>query len=290
MKLDELKKFGFMEAPDELVKMVNEYPAVFYTLLPYSANPFFAKTKGGGYILFKGSNHLTDAMVFGNVTREDFDIDNPMRWFFNANEDDGDESDYQLFDFKVEMDAKKVKKCKYKHSYNRIVNDAKITASDYVGNNFMFWFDNKHYEIEKLLETWKENSNSDVPITLKNIEHHLYNKSENMVRFAYRCNGVLSGLQVFEIVGDNIYWQVNVCLYGDLTKSHMYWVHPIEYFNYQPIHYLGALPEQDNLFRHKMNECNGKYWKFKKFVVPSEQQSKEKRKTVLEELYNYLGI
>ena len=290
MKFNELEKHSFVEAPEELVKMVGECPSVFHTLLPYSQNPFFVKSKGGGYMLLKGANHYINGMVFGNVTREDFNIDDPMRWFFNTDSNDGDESDYQLFDFRFEMDAEKVKKYKRKHSCNRIVKDANITVDTYVGFDFMFAIDNNPYEIENLLETWAKNSNSDVTIKLRNITTHLYNQSKNMVRFAYRCNGVLSGLQVFEIVGNNIYWLVNVCLFGDLTKSHLHRTYPIEYFNYKPIHRLGALPKQDNLFRHKMEECDGKYWKFKKFIVPSEQQSKKKREIVLNEMYNYLGI
>ena len=46
MKFNELEKHSFVEAPEELVKMVGECPSVFHTLLPYSQNPFFVKSKG----------------------------------------------------------------------------------------------------------------------------------------------------------------------------------------------------------------------------------------------------
>lgn len=289
MKIEELNKIEFSNAPEDLVELVNKCPAVYYTLLPYSQKPFFVKAKGGGYILLKGANHCTHAMIFGNVTREDLDIDNPIHWFFNTNEDI-DNSDYTLFDFKVEQDAKKIKKCKYKHSYNRIVNDENITYREYVGVDETFWFDNKVFEIERLLNKWKEDSKSDVPITLKNVEHYIKLKNKNLVKIAYRCNGVLSGLQVFEIVGENIYWLVNVCLRDKVGKCQVCWIHPIEYFSYKPIHYLGAIPMQHNLFNHKMDLCGGKYWKFKKIVVPSETQSKEKRIKSLNKLYEYLNI
>lgn len=288
MKFKELNGNELCKAPDELLELIDKCQSVYYTLLP-SNNPFFIKSKAGGYIVYKGYQHYINAMVFGNVAREDLNVDDPVFWFFPTN-DKKVEGDYKLFDFIVDWDFKKVKKCKIKNSYNRIISDSNIVYKIYNGDDDMFWFENKAYEIDELLTKWKNASNSDVPITLSNIMHFVELKNKNLIKIAYRENEKLSGLQIFEVVGDSIYWQVSVCLRGEIGKSLICWTHPIEYFNYKPIHYLGALTGQDNLFSHKMRRCDGKFVKFKRIVVPTIAQNEKRRKEMLNELYNHLNI
>lgn len=290
MDYNDLNIIDFSKAPKDLINFIETCPSIYYTLLPYSETPGFVKSKNGGYVLLKRTNHSTYAMVFGDVNRKDLDIEGQIFWYFPKN-NEMQNNDYTLYDFIINWDEKKVKKCKIKNSCKRIVNDENIKIYTYNGLDCNFYIDNKAYEIDNLLNKWKSISNSSVDIDLRKIEKQITLNNSNIIKISYRCNSVLCGIQIFEVVGKNIYWLTNVCLYGNFGKSHISFVYPIEYFNYNPIHYLGALPKQDNLFNHKMWVCNGNFIKFEKIVVLSTKQvGEEKRKTMLENLYNYVGI
>ena len=256
---DDLNLKPIVEAPDELISMMDK--GVYYVFLPALYNVWFAKS-GDGYIVLSKTGHIWSVCVFGNIDLNDLYLNKRYNIFFNG-EDNRLLDDFTLMDFKIDWDKEKIRKYKQKNSTERRVREQDITVDTYLNNDLSFSLDVDESEIDDLLNVWGSDTKSSIKVQLQVNKKMILLNSGNLDRIVYRCNGKLVGLQVFEKLGNQVYFQVNVSDYSVIGKSCIMWVFPIEFYN-KPIHYEGAGPGDERLISHKNRICDGKNWTFDK--------------------------
>ena len=171
--------------------------------------------------------------------------------------------DFTLMDFKIDWTKEQVRKYAQRNSTNRRVREDNITVDVYPNNDLSFDMEVSEHEIDELLNVWGSNTKSSIKIQIQANKKMILLNHGYLDKIVYRCNGKLAGLQVFERLGNQVYFQVNVSDYSLIGKSGFMWVFPITHYN-QPIHYEGAGPGDERLIEHKNRICQGKNWTFDK--------------------------
>ena len=256
---DDLPLKPFSEAPDELISMMNE--GVFYVFLPALYNVWFCES-GDGYIVLSKTGHIWSVCVFGRIDTDDLYLDKRYNIFFKG-EENRLLDDFTLMDFKIDWTKEQLKKYEQRNSTYRRVNQDKVTVDVYSHNDLTFNMDVEESEIDELLHIWEQSTKTSIKVQVQANKKMILLNQGDLDRIVYRCNGKLAGLQVFERLGNQVYFQVNISDYSLIGKSGFMWVFPIIHYN-QPIHYEGAGPGDNRLIEHKNRICQGKNWTFDK--------------------------